>query len=284
MGRAIRVADIRAAGVEPGKHWADHRLLQPRLVTVQMGDRNATSMAQHVHEQVLATAGVSPERLLQYGCPAGAEAVQAGVYIDDFGVAEAVGPEQPWREAPQLVARWRAAWRAEGVEEKRSKTVEGARNATLWGGQLVDGRRWSAAVGKTQGLVGCSLRVARARVSTPHLVQRLAGLWVHVCMFRRPLLCLLQETFRFARRPNAQQVQGLPPGVRDELLGLALCAPAARTMLDAPVLPRLLAHDAEGSGGGALVEASLPRGVAEQLWRFSDQRGWDGRAPSDGED
>ena len=59
-------------------------------------------------------------------------------------------------------------------------------------------------------------------------------------------------------------ILGLPPAVRDELLGLAICAPAARTMLDAPVVPLLFAHDAEGGGDGALVEASLPKGVAEQ--------------------
>ena len=62
-------------------------------------------------------------------------------------------------------------------------------------------------------------------------------------------------------------------GVTDELLCLMVAAPMLRHNIYWQVEPELFSHDAEGSGGTAVVSATIEQKLANELWRISDVRG-----------
>ena len=119
---------------------------------------------------------------------------------------------------------------------------------------------------KLAQVVGVTLfAVARGRC-TGKVLQRLAGLWVHHLLCRRPYLCLPDEVFRAAERARPHRVAPLSPAVCSELLLCCLLAVDAQLPLDAPLFPVVAATDAS-LHHGAVVEA--PCSLPEVMWLWS---------------
>ena len=99
------------------------------------------------------------------------------------------------------------------------------------------------------------------------------GLWNVVLLFRRPLLALLSSVFEDVEAMAEAGRGRLRRSSLDELMLLVLTAPLAYVDMRAPVCCKVFAHDAEGEGGQAIVEAELPPAAVVELWRFTDCRG-----------
>ena len=115
--------------------------------------------------------------------------------------------------------------------------------------------------------------VVRKGCCSSSLLSALLGVWIHILMFRRPLFGLLQVVFSDARHEPRDEVFALQRESLNELLCLCLLAPLAQTDLKVDYLPFLCAMDASPSGG-CLCSAAMPASEAQELWRFSEQRGF----------
>ena len=119
-------------------------------------------------------------------------------------------------------------------------------------------------------LIALTLRVCRARRVTPAAFSRLLGSWIHILLFRRPLLVVLGAAFRV--RPVGAAPFDLEPDVLNELLLLRLLAPAACTNLRADILTQIFAVDASPTGAGA-CSATVGPAVGRELYRHVESRG-----------
>ncbi|CAE7283466.1 hypothetical protein AK812_SmicGene31313 [Symbiodinium microadriaticum] len=122
-------------------------------------------------------------------------------------------------------------------------------------------------------LVVLTALIARKGVASSSLLASVLGLWVHVLMFRRPVLALLNRSFLDSRREPVDRVMPLHRDTVNELLALSMLGPALQTDLRVSYTEKLFAMDASPDGAG-LVEAPLPESVVKELWRFSEQRGF----------
>ena len=161
-----------------------------------------------------------------------------------------------------------------GLVQHPGKRQRGVRDAVVLGAEL---RGEVGDVGaprlRVVAVASLTLRLVRACRCSRALLASVVGLWVHILLFRRPVLCVLGAVFRFGRGASSDTaVLDLPPDVVDELLALVALAPTAYTNLRAVVVDELWASDASPFGGG-LVRAALPPGVGRELWRLSEQRG-----------
>ena len=87
------------------------------------------------------------------------------------------------------------------------------------------------------------------------VLRRLAGLWVHHLLCRRPYLCLLDTLFAEAETENRRPWKATPltAALRDELLMCCLLACDAQVSLETPYFPVVSATDAS-LHHGAVVE------------------------------
>ncbi len=96
----------------------------------------------------------------------------------------------------------------------------------FWGGELLGREGLIAAPRlKTLALLEITLELCRLQVATPALLQLICGCWVFTCMFRRPMLCLLSESFTASRLLPTDRVISLSPAVLAELMLLCCLAP-----------------------------------------------------------
>ena len=127
---------------------------------------------------------------------------------------------------------------------------------------------------RRRGLAEASLIILRARRSSRAFLRKLAATWVHVMLYRRPLLCLLSATFALLGPVTSADdlVVALPRAVVMELCRVAMCAPLAATNLQATFLRHVYASDASHFAWGA-VRAPVDEALQKELWRHRDRRG-----------
>ncbi|CAK0885398.1 unnamed protein product [Prorocentrum cordatum] len=111
-------------------------------------------------------------------------------------------------------------------------------------------------------------------ITTDALLRRTVASWVHVVGFRRPAMCLLDEVFRaLPEVTRDDDAFTLGAGARQELMLLAMLAPALVTNLKAKVAPRVVCSDASHLNVAAVV-ADVEQPIVREIWRHRDQRGW----------
>ena len=120
-------------------------------------------------------------------------------------------------------------------------------------------------------LVALTLRVCRLGRISPSGFSSLLGCWVHVLLFRRPLLCVFSAVFRVPACDDELLV--LSPAVLDELLLICLLAPTAYTNLRASTLSSVFAVDASTFGAGACAAFVGPE-LGGELFRHVESRGF----------
>ena len=122
-------------------------------------------------------------------------------------------------------------------------------------------------------LIVLTLIIARRGFASASLLSSVVGLWIHVLMFRRPALALLNSVFADASSTPAHKVFRLARQSVNELLAVAVLAPLLTSDIRASFCPFLFCMDASPDGAG-LCSAPLPASAIRELWRFSEQKGF----------
>ena len=121
-----------------------------------------------------------------------------------------------------------------------------------------------------------SLQLSTMTHTSDALHLCLIGGWVSCLGFRRPLMSLLNESFRLIDAnmvdPLRPRVVPLPRSVASELLLIALLFPFAVTDLCAPHVPKVYSTDASLEKG-AICSAPISVDFARVLWRVSRSKG-----------
>eukprot|EP00439_Symbiodinium_sp_Y106_P029376 s2811_g3.t1 len=109
--------------------------------------------------------------------------------------------------------------------------------------------------------------------ASPALLSCIVGLWIHVLMFRRPGLAIMDSIFKDAQRTPRDFVVKLCQNILCELQALVWLCPLFQTNLRTEYAPMLFCTDASPFGAG-ICGADLPENVLRELWRHGEQRGY----------
>ena len=118
----------------------------------------------------------------------------------------------------------------------------------------------------------CTIVIARKGLVSPRILSLLLGCWIHVLMFRRPILAILSHVFPEGRQCKQDALFELSREARNELWAISLLGQVCITDLRVDVAPFIYCTDASLQGGRICVVEETQSVVAE-LWRHSEQRG-----------
>ncbi|OLP77428.1 hypothetical protein AK812_SmicGene42515 [Symbiodinium microadriaticum] len=245
-----------------------------------MGDSLAVELAQQSHCEVLKQLG---------GCMLESEVVAfrrphpRGAFSEYLCIDDHVGVQVITAQAARARARARdtvvfeqsqRAYREVELNPHPTKRQRAVTSGTFLGADL-DGVKGlvSAPRDRTLVLMLCSVEVARRGVVSPRLLSMLVGSWIHVLMFRRAGLCILDAVFKDSLALPADGLIKLSRKARNELVAVALVAPAFATDLRAAWCEKLFCMDASPSGA-ALCQVDVPACAISEFWRFCEQRGY----------
>ena len=250
----------------PSRHFGTCYLA---LACLAMGDSLAVELAQASHMEVLRTVA---------GCMLRSETVAFRrpfprgdfcefLCIDDHIAVQCLSRAAARASQPLCdTAVFRQAEAAYQQVNLVPHPVKKQRHQTrgTWLGAYFDGELGlvSAPLDRTLVLMLCTCEIARRGACTPQLLQTLLGSWIHVLMFRRPALCVLNAVFADAARMPATQIMRLSRNSRNELLCVSLLGPLLQTDLRASWCPKVFMMDASPSGAG-LCEADATRSVVQ---------------------
>ena len=224
------------------------------LSSLAMGDKLACEYAQGSHVGVCLVHGVACiKELITLQDPLPRGLLQVGIIIDDLVLLEkCLLADFPAIQAGErsTVADVRLASAAEGyadvgLETNPKKAFRNQHLARFWGIE-VDGLKGLLRGSSTRlwPTIFISLRVAALGLATAGLLQSLAGSWVSLLSCRRRMFCLLDNIFGALCYVEQNSVLRLSKAIIDELVCLAILAPAAAYDLRAPFHKALVATDA----------------------------------------
>ena len=250
------------------------------LATLAMGDCHAVEFAQQSHFNVLGSLGgcMRPHEFVAYRRPVPRTSCLEFLSIDDHLTAQICS-----RLQHKTSARLRdtiifegadRAYPAVGLVQHPKKRQRNVTKGTFLGAD-VDGvvGLISAPRHRVGVLMRITLLVVQRACASSGLLSSLLGLWVHVLLFRRPALAVLQSVFEDARRTPRTAVYRLQRSSLNELLALCALAPLLQADLRVDHPGMLFAMDASPSGAG-LCAAELPPAVLKELWRHGEQKGF----------
>ncbi|CAE7254443.1 unnamed protein product [Symbiodinium sp. CCMP2592] len=250
------------------------------LGALAMGDCHAVEFAQQSHFNVLSTLACSmrPYEYAAYRRPYPRSACAELLAIDDHLTAQLCTREEH-RLGRELrdTAIFNGAERAYpsvGLVQHPRKRQRNVVAGTFLGADI-DGL--AGLVSAPRHRIGVLMRitctVARKGCCSADLLSSLWGLWIHVLLFRRPALAILQAVFSDARREPRTSVFQLQRESINELFALCALAPLLQSDLRVDYPGLLFCMDASPTGAG-LCSAVLPSATVKELWRFSEQKGF----------
>eukprot|EP00971_Amphidinium_carterae_P351448 6492119-Amphidinium_carterae.1 len=258
-----------------------HVRVLPCLATLAMGDALAPEVAQCAHWRLieLRCGGMRPEHLVgnRMLIPRG-PMYECLTYDDHCTLYRlpAARSQQCPRPDLDLHSRCDSVYPQVGLHPHPGKCVRDASSALVLGAH-VDGSRGCILAPPLRTLVLMRVTMEMVRLGCVDLdtLAVLVGCWVHVCMYRRPLLCLLHDTYLLlASRPNLESsTVRLRDHVKCELLALALLSVLAVSDLRSPYCPWLFGTDASPYAAG-VVRAEVGVHAAAELWRVGELRGY----------
>ena len=248
--------------------------------SILQGDHGGVEYACDSHVAFLQGQGLldGPSRVVS-DKPFFGRSLLQGLVIDDF-FAVAVNDQAAPNEEPldvQCFRKAKAAYQSDGISGSDAKDVVGERVAKIVGAQINSSsealNKGLCTIGsppqKRYGLSWITLMVCQLAFTTDVLHVCLLGAWVSILMFRRPLMSVLNRSFKLV---NASQVDAshpklvrLPRAVVDELVTIALLVPFAVSDLSAIFATEVFATDASLSKG-AFCSAPLSKDLARTLW------------------
>ena len=228
-----------------------------------MGFVNSVGLAQHIHRNVVRWSS-SPAGLdlrghceLRRDRPAPLTDVMFRVYLDNWDeirkvdrnlVDDVLGSPSP----QQLCLR--QEYEDLNLPRHPKKAVESACRAEIQGA-LLDGRA-GVAYAKPEKILkymGLAWELVQRDGASMRELQVVAGGFVYITMFRRALLCALNEIWEHIESMKAYPPVvrlRLPRGVKLELLRFMSLVPLAQMDFRMPMCPHVTASDASSSGGG----------------------------------
>ena len=250
------------------------------LGALAMGDSHAVEFAQQAHFNVLRQMGdcVRSEEFVSYRKIFPRGKTMEFLSIDDHMTAQVctLGEHKSHARLRDTVIfeACDSAYPKVGLVQHPKKRRRNVTSGTFLG---ADVNGFDGLVSAPRHRIGVLSRltsvVVRKGCCSSSLLSAVLGLWIHVLMFRRPLFAILQAVFVDARHEPRDEVFALQRESLNELLCLCLLAPLAQSDLRTSYLPFLYAMDASPTGGGLCV-SEMPASVVQELWRFSEQRGY----------
>ena len=250
------------------------------LSALAMGDSWAVEFAQQSHHnvlRVLAGCMLDHERVC-YRKPFPRSLFFEFLSIDDHIGAQIVTYEQlttnvPLRDTEVFVNSEKAYSQVKLVQHPRKRQ----RNVTegIFLGAEIDGVAGlvSAPRHRISVLMLCTCIIAKQGTCSPRLLACILGCWIHVLMFRRPVLAVLSHAFSEGKGLPQNEIFALSRETRNELLALCLLGPVCVADLRVGLAPYIYCTDASPDGAGICRSSEEPAVVGE-LWRHSEQRGY----------
>lgn len=132
-------------------------------------------------------------------------------------------------------------------------------------GAEVDGHkgRVSAPRHRVAMLMFVTALVVQKRQSAKRILQSIVGTWIHVCMFRRPVLSIFDAVFHEGSQHHMDAPFILSRQCINELSVLMILGPLIQTDLRVSVCPELFTMDASPSGG-AICRSTIGQFAAEE--------------------
>ena len=250
------------------------------LNALAMGDSWAVEFAQQAHHNVLKhVAGcMLDHQRVAYRKPFPRSSFLEWLSIDDHIGVQVISKKHfkmglRGRDT-EVFERATQAYAEVGLVQHPKKKKRGVQHGTFLGAE-VDGVQGlvSAPRDRIGTLMLCTLLVVKRGCCSPALLSSLLGCWIHVLMFRRPILSVLSHSFSEGSNRPRNEVFMLSRQSRNELAALALLGPMCISDMRVAVAPAIYCTDASPTGGGICVCPEDPHVVAE-LWRHSEQRGF----------
>ena len=261
----------------PLKHWGAVYLC---LATLGMGDQMSVEVAQQSHWNVLAyhAGAMLPSEVLAYRRPFPRSPTIELLAIDDHVVCQKLTRQEAAECAVKrdsiIFDRSAEAYSSVGLVQHPKKRKRFLTEATVIGAEVngdegfVGPPRHRVAV-----LMMATLLLVRKGTCTPAVLSSVLGLWIHIVMFRRPALSLLNFAFRDARRLPLNRIIQLRRETLNELTALAMLAPVLQTDVRARYAPEVYSMDASPCGAG-IASATVPPKIVSELWRHAEHRGF----------
>ena len=234
-----------------------------------LGFINSVSIAQHVHRNIVSWSQ-QVEGGLDQACEMRKDRVsstaksQYRVYLDNFDLVERFDPTTAATLEGQVastVQELREQYATQNIPRHPKKAVERAPVAEIQGA-VVDGVAGFAQPKASKIALYCQLGlmlVEQGKCTLKEL-QVVCGGFVYFAMFRRPLLSVLNEVWKFMeklkRMPPVVRLS-VPPEVQRELLMFILLTPLAQIDFRCPFMEHVTCSDASTSGGGICVSEGL---------------------------
>ena len=250
------------------------------LGSLAMGDSLAVEIAQQAHHQVLfqlAGCMLETERVCYRRCFPRGKFFEFLAIDDHLGLQVLSHSEFKKRKRlrdVEVFERAGEAYRQVGLVQHPRKRRRCVTSGTFLGAE-VDGLkgRVSAPRHRIGLLMLCTAIVAYKGFTTRRLLNSVTGSWIHVLMFRRPILSVMSSVFSDGIDCPLDRVFKLSQQSRNELFALCVLGPVAQTDLRTSTCDRIFCLDASPYGGG-ICEARETSSVVAELWRHSEQRGY----------
>ena len=255
--------------------------------TVAQGDHLGVEFATASHRNLLKDRGLLvPEEEIVSNRPYGGGEVLQGLVIDDFfsvSIERAESDNLRSRSKRRFdVAK--QTYAKEGLMGSPLKDIVGQQKAKIAGAEVDSSDDalklgivpLGSPVAKRLALALVSLEVTRLRYTTNSLHACLLGGWTAALMFRRPLMSVLFASHKLidtsALNASRPRVVTLPRGSAQELLLLAVLAPAMCSDLSIPFSEKLFCTDSSDAKG-AVVSTTVSPDLSRYLWKVGSKKG-----------
>ena len=254
--------------------------------SVLQGDHAGVEIATQAHTNLLKSYGLLGEEYRMVASKPLRSNVRAeGLVIDDyfslsFEDKDLVGASQ----AEKSYKLADDAYKGFGLLGSPHKDLIGVQEGRIIGAYLNASQRAvdrdvvtvAAPARKRIALSYLSLQVAQLPITSDSLHLCLLGGWVSMLGYRRPMMAILQDSFKVVDmltfdREHPRAIQ-LTRKVAGELVLLAVLAPLAVTDISVPFSRDIYCTDASLEKG-AILKASVSKDVAEVLWKTSKSKG-----------
>ena len=235
IGMAMTPDDLKGfRAYNPQQHFGRCFLA---LACLAMCDNLAVELAQQSHVEVLRCAGcMLPSQVVSFRRP-----FPRGTFCELLCIDDHLSVQVLSRRHAQLghalrdtevFAQADAAYPRVGLIQREKKKKRNLTQGTFLGADI-DGNVGlvSAPRDRVLVLMLCTAEVARKGACSPKVLSTLLGCWIHVALFRRPALCILDSSFKDAARLPATSVLRLSRRTRNELLTLSLLGPVLQSDL-----------------------------------------------------
>ena len=231
----------------------------PMLRTLPMGFSHAVLLAQLVHENVIASAGLYADAapVARLASPLVAGGVGLGrilTYIDDvifFGTHQ--------RTVERVQDRYESCVADHGFNSKQSKRVRPTSNPVDCLGASVHGARRVVRVDPSElaRIVSDTVNFAMQPLCSGHQLSRIVGAWTWVFLINRSALSIFSAVYQFIATAGDRSIP-LWRSVLHELAVTADIAPLLFTSLASPVLGDMMCTDSSDAGLGVVVARVQP--------------------------